>query len=67
MQVLKGIGYLILAVAVLTVLFFGGAFIIVVGVVIGLVMSAVGSTVFTASSLKAYFSAEDKHSDTDSK
>ena len=67
MQVLKGIGYLILAVAVLTVLFFGGAFILVVGSVIGLVMSVVGSTVFTASSLKAYFSSEAKHSDTDSK
>ena len=58
---------MILAVAVLTVLFFGGAFILVVGIVIGLVMSVVGSTVFTASSLKAYFSSEAKHSDTDSK
>lgn len=67
MGVLKGIGYLILAVAVLTVLFFGGVFIIGLGILVGLVMSAVGSTVFTASSLKAYFSAGDKHSDTDSK
>jgi hypothetical protein len=67
MGVLKGIGYLILAVAVLTVIFFGGIFIIGVGILFGLVMSAVGTTVFTASSLKAYFSSEAKHSGTDSK
>jgi K+-transporting ATPase c subunit len=67
MAVLKGIGYLILAVAVLTVLFFGGAFIIVVGILFGLLMSVVGTTVFTASSLKTYFSSEEKHSDIDSK
>lgn len=67
MRVLQGIGYLVAAVAVLTVLFFGGVFIIGAGILVGLVMSAVGSTVFTAGALKAYFSSEEKHSGTDSK
>lgn len=67
MGVLKGIGYLILAVAVLTVLVFGGAFIVIVGVLFGCVLSLIGSTIFTASSLKSFFESKDKHNGTDSK
>lgn len=67
MGILKGIGYLIAAIAVLTVLFFGGAIVLIIGVVLGLVLNMVGLTVFTATSLKAFFSSEAKSSDPGSK
>ena len=55
---LKGIGYLIAAVAVLTILLSAGAFIVLVGLVVGLLISVVSMTLFTASGLRSYFEAD---------
>jgi len=54
-SVLKGIGYLIAAIAVLTVLFSGGILIVAVGMALGILVSLISMTLFTASSLKAFF------------
>jgi len=63
--VLKAIGYLIAAVAVLTVLAMGGMLIVVIGLVVGAIGSLIGTTVFTAYGLKNYFDSNKKRSDLD--
>lgn len=60
MGALKLIGYLIAAVAVLTVLISGGIFIIIAGIVVGLILDVAGTTIFTAAALKAYVESEKK-------
>lgn len=52
---LKGIGYLVAAVALLTMLITGFAVIVIAGIVIGLVANATGATLLTAASLRRYF------------
>jgi hypothetical protein len=54
-SVLKGIGYLIAAVAVLTVLLSAGALIVAVGLAVGLLVSVVSMVLFTASGLRSFF------------
>lgn len=58
MGVLKGIAYLIGAVAVLTALGLAGLFIIVAGLVVGILLDVTGATLFTAAAMKAYFAKE---------
>lgn len=65
MEVLKLIGYLIAAVAVLTALVMGGLLIVVIGLVVGALGSLIGTTVFTAFGLKNYFDSAKKRSDSD--
>lgn len=65
MGVLKAIGYLIAAVAVLTALFTGVLFVVVIGIAVGLLLDLVGATIFTAYSLKSYFNSDKKRSDLD--
>lgn len=65
MGVLKLIGYLVAAVAVLTALFMSAMFIVVVGIVGGLLLDLIGATIFTAYALKNYFSSDKKRSDLD--
>lgn len=60
MRALKLIGYLIAAVAVLTVLASGGLLIILAGIVIGIILDLVGATLFTAGALKAYMNSGKK-------
>lgn len=55
MGVLKGIAYLVGAIAVLTALGFAGLFIIVAGLVVGILLDLAGATLFTAAAMKAYF------------
>jgi len=54
-SVLKGIGYLIGAIAVLTVLLSGGVLVIAVGFALGLVVSVASMILFTASGLRSFF------------
>ena len=65
MGVLKLIGHLVAAVAVLTALFMSAMFIVVVGIVGGLLLELIGATIFTAYALKNYFSSDKKRSDLD--
>ena len=65
MGVLKLIGYLVASVAVLTALFMSAMFIVVVGIVGGLLLDLIGATIFTAYALKNYFSSDKKRSDLD--
>ena len=65
MGVLKLVGYLIVAVAVLTALAMGALFVIVIGIAGGLLLDLAGATIFTASALKMYFNSEKKRSDLD--
>lgn len=65
MGVLKLIGHLVAAVAVLTALFMSAMFIVVVGIVGGLLLDLIGATIFTAYALKSYFSSDNKRSDLD--
>ena len=65
MGVLKLIGYLVAAVVVLTALFMSAMFIVVVGIVGGLLLDLIGATIFTAYALKNYFSSDKKRSDLD--
>lgn len=65
MGVLKPIGYLIAAVAVLTALFTGVLFVVVIGIAGGLLLDLVGATVLTAYALKNYFNSDKKRSDLD--
>lgn len=60
MGALKLVGYLIAAVAVLTVLVSGGLLIILLGIVVGIILDVVGATLFTAGALKAYFDSDKK-------
>lgn len=55
MGVLKGLGYLIAAVAVLTVLCSAGLFVILAGLAVGIILDVAGATLFTAAALRAYF------------
>ena len=64
MGVLKAIGYLVAAVAVLTALATGVLFVIVIGIAGGLLLDFVGATIFTAYGLKNYFNSN-KRSDSD--
>ena len=54
MFALKCIGYLVAAIAVLTVLATGAMLIIGTGLLIGVILSVATSVVFTASSIRAY-------------
>ena len=65
MGVLKLVGYLVAAVAVLTALFMGALLVVAVGLVIGMLGSLAGTTIFTAYSLKSYFNSDKKRSDLD--
>ncbi len=65
MGVLKLIGYLIAAVAVLTALFMSALFVIVIGIAGGLLLDLAGATIFTAYALKNYLSSDKKRSDPD--
>lgn len=64
MGVLKLIGYLVAAVAVLTALAMGALSIIVLGIVGGLLLDFVAAAVFTAYGLRNYFDSN-KRSDSD--
>lgn len=64
MGVLKLIGYLVAAVAVLTALAMGALSIIVLGIVGGLLLDFVAAVVFTAYGLRNYFDSN-KRSDSD--
>lgn len=55
MGVLKGIGYLIAAVAVFTALCFGGLFIIIAGFALGIFLDVAGAVLFTAAAIRVYF------------
>jgi|TARA_B110000259_G_scaffold187361_1_gene241305 uncharacterized protein (DUF58 family) len=57
-SVLKGIGYLIAAIAILTVLASGGILFLAVGVAIGLLFSLTSIVLFTASGLRAFFEGD---------
>ena len=65
MGVLKLVGYFVAAVAVLTALAMGAMFVLVIGIVGGLLLDLVGATIFTAYSLKSYFNSDKKRSDLD--
>lgn len=65
MGVLKPIGYLIAAVAVLTALLMGAMLVVAVGLVVGMLGSLIGTTIFTAYGLKSYFNSSKKRSDLD--
>lgn len=65
MGVLKAIGYFIVALAVLTALFMGAMFVVVIGIVGGLLLDLIGATIFTAYALKNYFTSDKKRSDLD--
>ena len=54
-SVLKGIGYLIAAIAILTVLFSGGFLFIAVGLAVGLLFSLISVILITASGLRSLF------------
>jgi len=57
-SVFKGIGYLIAAIAVLTVLFSGGFLVIAIGFAIGLLLSVTSMIFFTASALRSFFESD---------
>ena len=57
-SVLKGVGYLIGAIAVLTVLLSGGFLVIAIGFALGLVVSVASMILFTASGLRSFFEAD---------
>ena len=65
MGVLKLVGYFVAAVAVLTALAMGAMFVIVIGIVGGLLLDLVGATIFTAYALKNYLNSDKKRSDLD--
>ncbi len=65
MGVLKLIGYIVAAVAVLTALFMGVLFVVVIGIVGGILLDLIGATIFTAYGLKNYFSSDKERSDSD--
>lgn len=65
MGVLKAIGYIVAAVAVLTALFTGVLFVVVIGIAGGILLDLVGATILTAYSLKGYFDSDKKRSDSD--
>ena len=65
MGVLRLVGYFVAAVAVLTALAMGAMFVIVIGIVVGLLLDLVGATIFTAYALKNYFNSDKKRSDLD--
>jgi len=60
LKTLKAIGYLIAAVAVLTVLFSGGILIIGLGLLVGFLLSLLGSVLLTASGIKSLMESPDK-------
>lgn len=59
MGVLKGICYLVAAIAVLTAIFTGFAFILVFGVLFGIVLNIGTLVVFTANGMKSLFERSD--------
>lgn len=58
MGVLKGICYIVAAIAVLTVIVSGGVFIILAGIAVGLLLDVIGAVLFTATGLRAYFKSK---------
>jgi len=60
LKTLKAIGYLIAAVAVLTVLFSGGILIIGLGLLVGFLLSLLGSVLLTASGIKSLMESPEK-------
>lgn len=65
MGVLKLVGYIVAAIAVLTALFTGAMFVVVIGIVGGLLLDFIGAVILTAYSLKNYFASDEKRSDLD--
>lgn len=65
MGVLKGVGYLVAALVVLTALAFGAVVIVSVAIIGGLILSFCGSLFFTASAIKAYWEVPPERSDPD--
>lgn len=63
MGVLKTVGYLVAAVAVLTALFTGVLVVVVIGIAGGILLDLCGATFFTAASMRAYFEGAKKRSD----
>ena len=59
MEVLKNVGYLVAAIAVLTALVFGGLFIAIISIVIGILLKVILATFFTATAIKVYFEKKD--------
>ena len=55
MGVLKGICYLVAAIAVLTAIFVGIGFIVFLGIVLGLALNIGSLAVFTANGMKSLF------------
>lgn len=65
MGVLKLVGYIVAAIAVLTALFTGAMFVVVIGIVGGFLLDFIGAVILTAYSLKSYFASDEKRSDLD--
>lgn len=58
MQVLKCVGYLVAAIAVLAAIVFGGITLLVIGIIIGVLIDVFAALLLTAASLKSYFGGE---------
>lgn len=58
MGVLKLLGYLVAAVAVLTALAMSALFVLVSGFIIGIAIDVIGGVIFTAYALKNYFNSD---------
>ena len=55
MRILKGICYLVAAIAVLTAILTGAAFVAIVGILFGIMLNIVTLVIFIANGLRAFF------------
>lgn len=62
MEIVKGILYVLAAIAVITFIAFGGFVIIFIGMVLGVLLSLISSVILTAGSLREYFRSKPKKS-----